>query len=317
MESTQSKNGWVHGLMFFTIVLVAFSFPVGAAITHALPSEVMMLIRFGMASALFAPYVFLKHGWLLPRFKTLMGYGLLSLPLVAFFYCMFASLRYTTALNTGALYTTVPAMTALAAYFINRSVSTKQRSIGLLLGTLGALWIIFRGDLEAVLTLNVNKGDLIFLLGCVFMGVYSPLVKRLYNQEPMAVMTFWVIFMGTGVLLLMSWGELGRIEWLQVDPNVYLGLGYLAVFTTLFSFFVLQLATVKIGATKVAAYGFLTPLMVVVLSILLGESQFDWQFIPGMFLVVLALLLINIDTKSIFKAKDTGKIHDYKRAIKT
>ncbi len=304
MEPTQSKNGWVHGLMFFTVVLVAFSFPVGAAITHALPSEVMMLIRFGMASALFAPYVFLKHGWVLPSFKALMGYGLLSLPLVAFFYCMFASLRYTTALNTGALYTTVPAMTAVAAYFINKSVSTRQRSIGLLLGTVGALWIVFRGDLEAVLTLNVNKGDLIFLLGCVFMGIYNPLVKRLYNQEPMAVMTFWVILMGTVVLLMMSWGELKHVQWLQVDPSVYLGLGYLAIFTTLFSFFVLQLATVKLGATKVAAYGFLTPIMVVALSVLIGETPFDWQFIPGIFLVVLALLLINVDTKVMFKTKE-------------
>jgi drug/metabolite transporter (DMT)-like permease len=119
----------------------------------------------------------------------------------------------------------------------------------------------------------------------------------------MAVMTFWVIFMGTCWLLLLSWGELEHVKWLQVDLSVYLGLGYLAIFTTLLSFFVLQFSTVKIGATKVAAYGFLTPIMVVILSILLGESQFDWQFIPGILLVILALLLINIDFKVMFKTK--------------
>jgi drug/metabolite transporter (DMT)-like permease len=303
MESTQSKSGWVHGLMFFTVVLVAFSFPVGAAITHAMPSEVMMLLRFGLASALFAPYILLKHGCTLPSVKALLGYGLLSIPLVAFFYCMFESLRYTTALNTGALYTTVPAITAVFAYFINKSVITLQRSAGLLLGTIGSLLIVFRGDVNALLTFNVNQGDLIFLLGCLFMGSYNPLIKRLYNQEPMAVMTFWVILMGTCWLLLLSWGELAHVKWLQVDLSVYLGLGYLAIFTTLLSFFVLQFSTVKIGATKVAAYGFLTPIMVVILSILLGENQFDWQFIPGLLLVILALLLINIDFKVMFKTK--------------
>ena len=125
------------------------------------------------------------------------------------------------------------------------------------------------------------------------MGAYSPLIKRLYAQEPMEVMTFWVIFIGACELLLLSWGELEHIQWLQVDPKVYLGLGYLAIFTTLLSFFVLQLATVKIGATKVAAYGFLTPIMVVTLSILLGETVFDWVLVPGIFLVVLAMVLIN------------------------
>jgi drug/metabolite transporter (DMT)-like permease len=112
-----------------------------------------------------------------------------------------------------------------------------------------------------------------------------------------------VILMGTCWLLLLSWGELAHVKWLQVDLSVYLGLGYLAIFTTLLSFFVLQFSTVKIGATKVAAYGFLTPIMVVILSILLGENQFDWQFIPGLLLVILALLLINIDFKVMFKTK--------------
>ncbi len=293
ITTAEAKNGWVHGLMLFTIILVAFSFPVGAAITHALPPEVMMLIRFSMASALFAPYVFIKNGWQIPKFKSLLGYGLLSIPLVAFFYCMFESLRYTTALNTGALYTTVPAITAVFAFFINKSVSTTQRSIGLLVGTIGALWIVFRGDVSALINLDFNHGDLIFLTGCLFMGAYSPLIKRLYAQEPMEVMTFWVIFIGACELLLLSWGKLEHIQWLQVDPSVYLGLGYLAIFTTLLSFFVLQLATVKIGATKVAAYGFLTPIMVVTLSILLGETVFDWVLVPGIFLVVLAMFLIN------------------------
>ena len=59
--TTQSKgHAYVHGLMLLTIFLVAFSFPIGAAITHALPPEVLMFIRFSLASVFFAPYVFIK-----------------------------------------------------------------------------------------------------------------------------------------------------------------------------------------------------------------------------------------------------------------
>jgi len=293
-STTQGKgHSFVHGLMFLTIFLVAFSFPVGAAITHALPPEVLMFIRFLMASVFFAPYVFIKNGFQLPKLKSLLGYMVLSIPLVVFFWCMFESLRFTTALNTGALYTTVPAITAVFAFFINKVNTGKLRSLGLLLGTLGALWIVFRGDINGLLNLEFNSGDLIFLVGCLFMGAYNPLVKKIYVGEPMEVMTFWVIFMATLLLFILSLDNLDQVHWLAVESQVYLGLAFLAIFTTLFSFFVLQMATVKIGATKVAAYGFLTPIMVIALSAVLGDGVDGWSIAPGVILVLLAMLLIN------------------------
>ena len=294
---TQSKgHAYVHGLMLLTIFLVAFSFPIGAAITHALPPAVLMFMRFTVASVFFAPYVFIKYGLQLPKLKSLLGYAVLSIPLVVFFCCMFEALRFTTAINTGALYTTVPAMTAVFAFFINKVNSSKLRSAGLLLGTLGALWIVFRGDLHGLLNLQFNKGDLIFLLGCLFMGAYSPLVKKLYGGEPMAVMTFWVISMAALLLFILSVGSLEKIQWLAVEPRVYFGVAFLAIFTTLFSFFVLQLATVKIGATQVAAYGFLTPIVVIALSAAAGSGEVSWSLMPGIGLVLLAMLFINAES---------------------
>jgi len=287
-----ASNKHVHGLMLLTILLVASSFPVGATITNALPPEVMMFIRFLIAAALFAPYIFIKHGLLIPSWKTLLGYAMLSIPLVVFFWCMFESLRYTSVLNTGALYTTVPAITALYAFFINKEYASKSRSLGLLVGTLGALWIVFRGNLDALLSLNLNYGDLVFLVGCLFLGLYNPLVKRLYAGEPMEVMTFWVILLGSGWLLMLSANGLEQTNWHLVDANVYAGVLYLSVFTTLITFFLLQFGTVKIGATKVAAYGFLTPLFVITLSVLIGIEPFEWVTLPGICMVLIAMFLI-------------------------
>ena len=283
---------YVHSLLLFMVILVSGSFPVAALITNALPPELMMFLRFFGAAVLFSPFVFIKHGFALPARKTLLGYALLSIPLVVFFWCMFESLRYTSAINTGALYTTVPAITAVFAYIINQEKTRWRRALGLSLGTFGALWIVFRGDLQALVNLNFNDGDLIFLTGCLFMGIYSPLIKKLYAGEPMALMTFWVILIGALWLLLISLNDLETVVWRQVGSEVYLGLLYLAVFTTLGTFFILQLATVKLGPTKVAAYGFLTPVFVIVLSILLGMEFFQWALVPGIFMVLLSMILV-------------------------
>ena len=288
----QGSNFHVHALMLFIMILVAGSFPVAGLITDALAPEVMMFVRFLLAALLFAPFVFLKNGWHIPTIDRLLAYALISIPLVVFFWCMFESLRYTSVINTGALYTIVPAITAVFAYFINHDHTNSRRKTGLLIGTIGALWIVFRGDLHAFINLELNHGDLLFLTGCLFMGIYNPLIKRFYKGEPMEVMTFWVILIGALWLFLLSFNQLDQIAWQAIETNVYAGLLYLAVFTTLGSFFVLQFATVKLGATKVAAYGFLTPVFVILLSVVIGLEVFDWASLPGIGLVLLSMYLI-------------------------
>ena len=108
----------------------------------------------------------------------------------------------------------------------------------------------------------------------------------------MEVMTFWVILLGSGWLLMLSANGLEQTNWHLVDANVYAGVLYLSVFTTLITFFLLQFGTVKIGATKVAAYGFLTPLFVITLSVLIGIEPFEWVTLPGICMVLIAMFLI-------------------------
>jgi len=286
-----------HVLMLLTIILAASSFPVGAAITNDLPPVVMMFVRFLLAAILFAPYVFIKNGLSFPSLKKTIHYTILSVPLVVFFWAMFESLRYTSVINTGALYTLVPAITAIFALLINREITNKFRSFGLFVGTLGALWIVFRGDYGALISLKLNYGDLIFILGCLFLGLYNPLVKKFYSGEPMEVMTFWVLFLGSSLLLIASAENILIIEWRSIGAHVYGGILYLSLFSTLITFFLLQLCIVKIGATKVAAYGFLTPIFVILISISVGMGSFELSTLPGILLVITAMFIIQQEPK--------------------
>ncbi|MFA0791989.1 DMT family transporter [Microbulbifer echini] len=286
---------WVHGLMMITTFFVASSFPVGKLIADSLPADVMMLIRFLMAAGLFAPFIFFRHGLQLPKLKKLVRYALLSIPLVTFFWCMFEALKQTSAINTGALFTTVPAMTAIFALIVNGERSSTRKVIGLLLGTLGAAWIVFKGDITAAMALDLNQGDWIFLFGAISLSLYNPLVKRIHSGEPTEVMTFWVILFGALWLLLLALPGLSEIHWQNVSFEIYGGLLYLALFTTLMSFFLLQFGTLKIGPTKVAAYGFLNPVFVLILALLLGMSEFNAALFPGIILVFSAMLFIQTE----------------------
>ena len=135
------------------------------------------------------------------------------------------------------------------------------------------IWVIFGGQPAALLSLNLGLGDGIFLAGTIALGFYGPLVKYLHRGEPMAQMTFWTLVTGALWLLLLSAPSLSEVAWSAVPMKVYGGIAYLAVFTTLVTFFVFQWSATVIGPTKVMSCTFLNPTLVLAISIFLGQDE--------------------------------------------
>ncbi len=124
-----------HFLMMMATALVATSFPVGAAITNGLDSLVLTFLRFALAALLLAPIVAWRHGLAIPGLRDLARYGVLSAFLVAFFWSMFAALRYTSALNTATIFALAPSITAATSILLLREKLTGPARMALPLGT--------------------------------------------------------------------------------------------------------------------------------------------------------------------------------------
>jgi len=282
----------VHAQVLLSRALVATSFVVGAAITHGLEPELLTLARFALATLLFAPYVAWRHGLSLPPARTLLGYGAISACVVLFFWSMFEALRLTSALNAAAIYTLVPGIAAIYAALMVRERLGRHRLAAVALGAVGALWVVFRGDSDRLLALALNTGDLIFMGGCLAMALYTPMVRRLHRGEPAAVMAFWVLATGTVWLLLIANTAVFRQDWTAVAPEVYAGIVWLAVFTTLLTFFIQQHATLHIGPTRVMSYSYLNPALVVALEWLAGQGLPTLATLPGIAIIVLATFVV-------------------------
>ena len=266
-----------HAAMLGATVLISTSFPVGAAITHGLDSLVLTGLRFSLAALLFAPIVAWRYGLRWPSLGALVRYSVLSACLVGFFWAMF---------------TLHPAITASVAAILLHERMRSAARVALPVGLVGAVWVIFRGDLDALLGLELGEGDLIFLAGTVAMGFYGPLVKRFHMGEPMAVMTFWTLVTGAVWLLILSAPRLATVSWSGVAPSVYLGIAYLAVFTTLITFFIVQWSSTVIGPTKVASYTYLNPILVVGIGLVLGDGLPPLATYPGFVLILAALVVV-------------------------
>jgi drug/metabolite transporter (DMT)-like permease len=291
----------IHGLMVLTTVLVSTSFPVVGIIANTMDPVILTLVRFALAAIVFLPVMIWQHGWQWPGHARLSRYALISLTLVCFFWCMFEALRYTSALNTSALYTLIPGISGLYSRILLKEKLGINRYLALFVGLIGALWIVFRGDWRRFVTLEFNYGDLIFLVGCFFMGLYTPLVKKFHRKESMVVMTFWVLLLGTVWLLLLVMLRtdlsFGGGNWEQAR----IGILYLAVFTTVITFFLLQFCTIRIGPTRVMAYGYLYPALIVVWDRLLGKPSPQPITYIGIIVVLLATVFLQSERNSIAK----------------
>ncbi|MEM9063021.1 MAG: DMT family transporter [Pseudomonadota bacterium] len=268
---SDTRQFHVHALMLVATGLVATSFPVVATITAGLDSMLLTFLRFALATLLFAPVVAWRFGLTWPSVRDFVRYAALSIFLVLFFWCMFASLRSTTPLNTAAIFALAPVMTSVVAAVLLRERLGGSARAALPIGAAGAIWVVFRGDLAGFLSLSLGEGDLLFLAGTLSLAIYSTLVKVLHRGEPMARMTFWTMATGTIWLFGLSLPSLSEVEWGTVEVQVFAGIAYLAVFTTIATFVIFQWSTTKIGPTRVVSYTFLNPALVLLIGIGFGD----------------------------------------------
>ncbi len=295
--------GLVFLLMLLTSLIIASSFTVGAAITDGLDPALLTLVRFLLAVAIFAPWIGVRFGWQRvfccsrPLFLRCSG---ISFCLVTFFIGMFYALRFTTALNTSVIYTLVPAMSALFSFFLVKERFSRRFIFALTIGLLGAVWVIFQGDVSLLWTLQWGYGDMVFAAACVVMSFYTPLLKYFYRGEEMEEITYWILVSGSLWLLLYVGGrecENGfsfavLSSFTAVPLYVWGGIVYLAVFSTIVSFYFTQIAIPVLGPTRVIAFSYSYPALVLAIEFCCGHGLPPTEVLPGVGIICLSMGLL-------------------------
>ena len=284
--------GAAHVIAVVGMFFIATIFSVGDEIADSMPASVLMTLRFGTAALLFAPYILWRHGIRWPGLSGLWRYGLLSLLSTIFFWSMFEGLKYTDSLNTSAISTSIPGFTAIYGAILMRERLGRYRSAALLIGLVGTLWVIFRGDPERLIALELNKGDALFFAGCISMGLYAALIPKLHRGEPVAVMSFWIMVVVAAMFIAIANVEFAHVAWGRIEDSVWGSLAWLAIGPTMLTFFMIQSTSLVIGATRVQSYSYLIPAFVLVFDWALGRGLPTAMTVPGIIIVLLATLVI-------------------------
>lgn len=283
-----------HFLLLVSTVIIAGSFISAQILSAGVDPASLTLMRFSLAALLLAPFVLIKKERRQTFIRVLPKGLVISFFYTAFFLIMFQALKTTTSLNTGTLYTLVPFLTAVISIFLFRDKIKAGTWLVYVISTIGTLWVISRGDVNVLLHLNLNQGDLLFLVGCFSMVGFSVSMKLFYKGEDMLVFVFSTLLSGAvwvGIYLFVS-GQ--TPDYSAMTVNMCLHMVYLTVFATLLTSWIMQIATVKLSPRQVSAYIYLNPVFVAFIVVMTTTQSLPVSVWPGIALSVLATVLLQI-----------------------
>lgn len=287
-----SQRRLAHLGMLLFAALIAGSFTFGAAAVPYLAPVPLNALRFVLAALVMGAFAFGVAGQKLELPRAPWRFGVTGFLTAVYFVSMFIALTMTLPVATSAVYTLVPIMTAVTGYLIVGQRSGPPVLLSLLLAGIGALWVIFRGDIDALLRFDVGPGELIYFVGCVAYSVYTPLLRRYNRGESPLVLSFWTL-VGTAVCILAyDLPEILATDWLSLPPVVWWVVVYLAIGPTAICFFLIQYASVHLPATKVIAYGYIVPAFVIVLEGFVGHGWTSLWVAAGAAITVLGLAVL-------------------------
>jgi drug/metabolite transporter (DMT)-like permease len=281
-----------HLAMLLFSMLVAGSFALGALAANEIAPSALNAVRFWIATVIIGTAAFATSKVTRAAFDAPWRYVLLAVFFTTYFVLMFEGLKTAPPVSAAAVFTLTPILTAGVGWLLLRQVLTQRMALALLIGALGALWVIFRADVSAILRFEVGRGEFIYFWGCVAHAVYTPLVRKLNRGETAVVFSFGVLLAGSLLLTLWGWTDLIATDWAALPIIVWITILYTAVFASAATFVLLQFAALRLPSSKVMAYTYLTPSWVILWELALGGTPPPALVLAGLMLTIIALVLL-------------------------
>jgi drug/metabolite transporter (DMT)-like permease len=250
-----------HVGMLLWALLIAASFSAAAQVSQAIDPILLTGLRLLFCALVFLPLLLLKGDTAMTA-RGLFGHAALGLLLAVYFGSLFEALRYTSAVNTGTMFTLVPLLTLLFEAVLMPDSNLKQRVLPMLIAAAGAVLLVLKGvgpdELPSPYAVAV------YGVGCLAMALYSPLSQRLKasslkDRGPVG-MTFWNMLFGALFLLAFCGFSGGWRSASLLTVSDFWWLIYLAVFATLATFWLLHRAIGVIAPSSVISYIYLSTL---------------------------------------------------------
>jgi len=210
----------------------------------------------------------------------------------------YLALIHTQVINASLFNAAIPAIIILLCFLFKVEDTNKFQIIGLIFTVFGMVVIITKLNLDILLSLSFNKGDLIMIGGAITWGVYSTLLKKKKFTLPLLTLVHVICTLGLVCVFPQFLYEYSNGQVINFDINLVYTLIFLALFPSIGSYYCWAGAVSIIGANRAGISLSLIPLFSTIMAIGIYNEKFQFFHLIGAILIILGLFLSNKEIKN-------------------
>ena len=279
-----------HLCMITYAILIAGSFSFGSLAVQFIDPILITALRFILASVLMGLIFTISQKKILKIPKNIWRYLVLGNLMGGYFVLMFVALEFTDPVSTGAVFTLTPFIAMYFGLLILKNKPSQFQIVSLTIAGAGAIWVIFKGNLNNLLSFNIGKGELIFFFGCACQALYIPLVQKFNKGESIFFSTLWTLIGASFCFCIYSIFVVDVSQITNLPILVWLCILYLTIFATAISFFLLQFASIYLPPGKTISYAYLTPAAICLIEGFLGNGWISTSIMIGIIVIFFGLI---------------------------
>jgi drug/metabolite transporter (DMT)-like permease len=287
---TSRTGGWLldqpYLLLSLTSLFWAGNTVLGRFIVGHVPPITLAFIRWSGAFVLLLPFAarHLARDWPVIRKHIGLMMVLALTGISAYNTMAYYGLQYTTAINGLLLQSVGPLCMALWTFVLFGDRLTLRQAIGICVSLTGVIVIICHGSLAALIGVNLNQGDLWFIVALLIYGYYTAMLRK---RPPMHQLSFLAAIMGGGALLLVPAVavEVANGHTMVLDRESFLTCAYICIFPSLLGYLFLNRGIELIGTNRAGPFMHLSPVFGSVMAIAFLGEQFQLYHAIGYGLV--------------------------------
>lgn len=279
-------------LMILAVLFWAGNFILGRAFHSDIPPVALAFWRWSIASLLIIgpAFKYLRRDF--PEILRCWPAVLLlaTLGIAAFNTLAYSGLQYTHAINAFLVQSLMPVLIVGLSFVIFRERILPIQAIGILVSLSGAVTIIARGELGAILALRFNQGDLLVGAAVICYAGYSVMLRKRPDIHPLSfiAVTFWL---GTIIISPLYVWETLNVRTMNVEATTLAVIGYVSVFPSIISYLCFNRGVELIGANRAGLFIHLMPVFGSLMAIIFLGEQFLWYHGLGIILIMAGIYL--------------------------
>ena len=265
------------------------NFVLSRGIAETIPPVALAYFRWITAFLILLPFTFKliyrDKNLVLKNISYLLALAFLGV--AAFNTLIYKAMHFTTAINAVLVTSFIPILILIISLCLYKEKPTRIQMIGILVSIGGILMIILQADMNRLVQLSFNTGDLLVLLAAFAWAAYSVMLKSFPKELHPLVFLQSIIFLGLMILTPFYIVELHFMGMFPVNPTTVISIFYVGLFASVLAFIFWNKAVREIGANNAGPFVHLMPVFGTIFAIIfLGEKVASYHLAGIMFVFV-------------------------------